>query len=273
MDIGIIDYWANRGDSILHRASAPSKVVAAALIVGGVVMTANLFVLLAIYLAVAAVIISARLPALRIAAIAAYPAIFALIFAVSRWDGSLLSPAIIVLRSLAAALTMLMLITTTPYPQVFATFHRFVPRAVGDGLFLTYRSLFIILDLLGDIWIALRLRGGVTRGRYVKNVVNVSYGLGLLALRAFRLSQRLYDVMRLRGYAGRLVARRRARKLSACDLYPLGLGASLAALSAATTLWPAILIPYVGYAPLAALAALLGAAACTHLTAPRVGRG
>ena len=273
MDIGIIDYWANKGDTALHRASAPSKVAAVTLIVGSVVVTDSFFVLLTIYLLVAAAIVSARLPALKIAGIAAYPAIFALIFAASRWDGSILNLAVLVLRSLTAALTMLMLITTTPYPEVFATFYRFLPRAVGDGLFLTYRSLFLMLGFMGNIWIALRLRGGLTRGRFVQNVVNLSDAVGLLVLRALRLSQRFYDVMRVRGYAGRIVARRRRRELSRYDLYPLGLGAFLAGLAVAARFWPDILIPYVGLAPLTALAVLMGVLAYTRMTAPKMGRG
>jgi energy-coupling factor transporter transmembrane protein EcfT len=112
VDVGSIDYWANKGDSALHKASAPSKVLATALIIAGVLVTGSLFVLLAIYLAVAVAIVSARLPARRIATIAAYPAIFALIFAVSRWDGNIVNTAVIVVKALDAALTPSTIVVT-----------------------------------------------------------------------------------------------------------------------------------------------------------------
>lgn len=272
MDVGRIDYWANKGDSVLHKASALSKVLAAALIIAGVLATSNLFVLLTIYLAVAAAIVSTRLPAHKIALIAAYPAIFALIFAVSRWDGDVIDVAVILLRALGAALTMLMLITTTPYPQVFAVFHRLLPPIVGEGLFLTYRALFILLDLVGDVWTALRLRGGIGR-RWGRSIANVSMAFGILLIRAFTLSQRLYDVMILRGYAGRLAARPRRRRVSMHDAYPLGLGLSLAALSAASRIWADVLAEYLFYAPLAALLILVATAVYTQVKMPGAVRG
>lgn len=268
MDIGSIDYWAIKGDSALHKASAPSKVLATALIIAGVLVTGSLFVLLTIYLAIATAIVSTRLPARRIALIAAYPALFALIFGVSQWGGNVINVAVIVLKALDAALTMLMLITTTSYPQVFAVFHRFLPPIVGDGLFLTYRSLFILLDLVGDVWTALRIRGGIGRRRWARSIANVSMALGILLIRAFTLSQRLYDVMILRGYAGQLVARPRWRRVSIHDAYPLGLGLSLAALSAASRIWAHALADYLGYTSLAALMILAATAIYTRATMP-----
>ena len=173
---------------------------------------------------------------------------------------------------MAVALTMLMLMTTTPYPQLFAILHRFLPRAVGDGLLLTYRFLFVLLDLIGDIWTALRLRGGLTSGRHVRNVAHISAGFGLLFLRAIALSERLYAAMRVRGYAGRLMAKRRST-FSGDDLYPLCLGLSLAGLSVASSLWPAIVVDYLGYALLLALGLLLASIVYTRLLPPQMTSG
>ncbi len=206
MDISTIDYWAVHGRSPLHRASAPSKLLAAGLLIAAVVIAQDPFSLAATYLLVAAGIAFARLPLLRLLALAAYPAVFALLFAVSQWTGSLMGSLVIIGKAMTAAATMVLLITTTPYPQLFALLRRFLPGIVADGLLLTYRSLFLMLALVDDLVTALRLRGGLSRRRYLHNSRSLAMGLGLLLVRAIGLSERLYDVLRLRGYAGRLAA-------------------------------------------------------------------
>ena len=62
MDIGTVDYWANNGRSSMHRASPTAKLLAAGLIVAAVIASEDPFLLLTIYLAVAAVIVSTKLP-------------------------------------------------------------------------------------------------------------------------------------------------------------------------------------------------------------------
>ena len=47
MDIAAIDYWATSGTSALHRASAPAKLSAAALLVAAVVTGRDIFVVAA----------------------------------------------------------------------------------------------------------------------------------------------------------------------------------------------------------------------------------
>ena len=54
MDIGTVDYWANNGRSSMHRASPTAKLLAAGLIVAAVIASEDPFLLLTIYLAVAA---------------------------------------------------------------------------------------------------------------------------------------------------------------------------------------------------------------------------
>jgi cobalt/nickel transport system permease protein len=139
-------------------------------------------------------------------AIAAYPTIFALFFAASQWNGSLLGPATILLKALTAAQAMVLLVTTTPYPDIFAAIGRVMPRLLADGLFLTYRSFFLLLREMGRTVTALRLRGGLKQGSHISNAANMARALGMLLVRAMDLSERLYAVLRVRGYRGRLEA-------------------------------------------------------------------
>lgn len=258
MDIGTIDYWATSGTSPLHRASALSKLISAGLLIAAVIVTRDIFLLLAIYLVVAAGVALARLPILRVLTIAAYPAIFALLFAASRWTGSLLGPLLILGKAVTAAAIMVALITTTPYPQIFAALRRLLPALVTDALFLTYRSLFILLDLLGDLLTALWLRGGLSRGRLLHNARNLAGGLGLLLLRAISLSEGLYQVLRLRGYSGKLAGGVRRRIFTGYDLLPLLVGATMLGAAAIFRLVPET-AEYNGYLLLAALISLLAA--------------
>ncbi len=224
MDIAIIDYWANNKESILHRASALSKILAVGMIIAAILITRDPFVVIAIYLTLVALIIFAGLPWVRILIIGAYPAIFALLLAAAYWRAGWVGPLNIVARAMAAALAMLMLITTTPYPDIFGLFSRFMPIIVSDALFVTYRSLFILLELMDHLLTGLRLRIGLSRKYFIRNLQPIGTALGVLVIHSFDRSQRLYDVMRLRGYRGRLGGSTRWRQLSLNDLLPLAVG-------------------------------------------------
>ncbi|HVY56120.1 MAG TPA: energy-coupling factor transporter transmembrane component T [Thermodesulfobacteriota bacterium] len=204
MDVSSIDYYANHGTSFLHRARAFSKIVFAALVIASVVVSSSFYTLLAVYISLLSLAVWTRLPVFKIVTIAAYPAIFAVIFAAASWNGSWMNAGIIVLKALSASLAMVILIVTTPYPDVFSCIGPVLPDIVTEGLFLTYRSLFILLELTDNLIKGLRVRGGLTHGRYARNVVNFSSGIGLLLVRGFDLSEKFYGVLKIRGYSGRL---------------------------------------------------------------------
>ena len=233
MDIYLIDYWAQSGQSRWHQASALAKIIGTALTIAAVVLSGDVFVLVAIYLLLAAVVAGPRLDTRRILLIAAYPGLFAVLFALSRWDGDWLTPATIMAKALTAALATVLLIVTTPYPDVFAALQRVLPRLVGDALFLTYRAFFLTLESMDHLLTALRLRGGLVPGHYLTNARNIASSLGLLLINSLDMSQRLYDVLAVRGYSGRLAGSDRWRRLSPYDWPPIGLGVLALALSLA----------------------------------------
>ncbi len=225
MDVSAIDYYANHGASFLHGARALSKIIFAGLVIASVVISGDFYILLAIYVSLLSLLIWTRLPVLKIVTIAAYPAIFALIFAAASWNGSWVSAGVIVLKALCAALAMVILIVTTPYPDVFSSIGPVLPGIITEGLFLTYRSLFILLELADNLVKGLRVRGGLTRGRYIKNVVNFSSGIGLMLVRGLDLSEKFYGVLNVRGYSGRLSGGERSEKSGANDFTALVIGA------------------------------------------------
>jgi len=180
------------------------------------VVTWNLFVALALLVAVAATAVSARID-LRLAfTLAAYPSLFALIFALASAPDPL-TGATIVIKAVAAGLCAVTVVLTTPYPHIFAPVQRVVPGIVGDALLMTYRSVFILAEKFGDLLRAVRLRAGISARQPVRAARATTRALGGLLLYSFDLSQREYDILRLRGYEGGLRVSTRASSDRAAD--------------------------------------------------------
>ncbi|MDY0087922.1 MAG: energy-coupling factor transporter transmembrane component T [Coriobacteriia bacterium] len=203
MHIGRIDESAVLGSSWLHRVSPVSKLVAFAFLLAAVITSWNALLLASLAIMLATIAISARLDGRLIIPLAGYPALFAIIFAFSA-STSLLGGATVVLKAVVAALGAIIVILTTPYPSVFAPIQRIVPAIVGDALLMTYRSLFLLFEKFGNLITAARLRAGLRFGHPLRSARMTTRALAGLLVYSFDLSQRSYDIMRVRGYEGRL---------------------------------------------------------------------
>lgn len=203
MDVRAIDVSATTGRSALHRAAPAAKLAAFALVLTAMVVQHNVFLVLGVALVVAAIAIGARLPLRLVFGLAAYPAVFATVFAFAAAP-DVLTGSLFVVKAVGAALAAVVLICSTPYPQVFAPLQRVLPEVVGDAMLMTYRALFLLAEKFDRLRIAIRLRSGLARRQPLRAARATVSALGSLVLYAFDLSQREYDVMRLRGYEGRL---------------------------------------------------------------------
>lgn len=206
MDIAVIDESATTGSSPLHRTSPVAKLLAFTCVLTGVIVNQNVLVVAGITLALASAVVAWRLPAKPIAALAFYPAFFAGIFALASAP-DLLTGMLFVAKALTAALAALVLMFTTPYPQVFAPVQRVVPGIVGDAMLMTYRSFFLLAEKFQHLLTAVKLRSGFSRRDLLRTARGTTSALGGLLLYSFDLAQRDYDIMRLRGYEGRLRAK------------------------------------------------------------------
>jgi energy-coupling factor transporter transmembrane protein EcfT len=203
MDVRAVDLSATTGTSGLHRASPLTKLAAFVLVLTATVAQQNAFVVLGIALLLASLVLGSRLRAGLVFSLAAYPGLFALVFAFAaapEW----LTGALFVLKAMTAALAAVTLVATTPYPQVFAPLQRVLPEIVGDALLMTYRSLFLLVDKFERLRMAVRLRSGLAGRAPLRAARAAASSLGGLVLYAFDLAEREYDVMRIRGYEGRL---------------------------------------------------------------------
>lgn len=204
MNLSVVDASATKGSSPLHRAVPVAKLIAVAGVLVSVVVSTNVLVVMTLTLVLAGAAIAMRLKWRAIFALAAYPAIFAALFAFAAAP-QLLAAALIVAKAVTAALSVILLLFTTPYPQVFAPLQRYVPAVLGDALLMTYRSLFLLLDKFSHTVTAARLRAGVVGNSPVRSATAMTRALGGVLLYSVDLSQRTHDVMHLRGYDGRLV--------------------------------------------------------------------
>lgn len=203
MDVRAIDLSATSGHSRLHAAGPVAKLAAFALVLTGVVIQQNVLIIAACGLVLAAVVVGSRLPARAVFGLAAYPAVFAIVFAFAAAP-DVLTGALFVARAVTAALGAIVLVFSTPYPQLFAPLQRVVPEIVGDAMLMTYRSLFLLADKFEHLRLAVRLRSGLSRGHPVRAARATASALGSLVLYALDLSEREYDILRIRGYEGGL---------------------------------------------------------------------
>lgn len=236
MDVAIIDYYANHGTSFLHKAKVLWKIVFTALVIASIIITNELYMLIGIYITLVTIAVWTKLPVSRIIIIAAYPAIFALIFAFLVWNGNWIKAGVIILKALSAALTMVLLIVSTPYPDVFNVLRPLLPRVIAEGLFVTYRSVFILLELTDELIRGLKVRGGLTRRKYLKNIKNFSFGIGLLLVKGFDYSEKFYGMMNIRGYGGRIAATNTKMTMNRNDLLAILIGLLIFAIVVTTVI-------------------------------------
>lgn len=259
MDIGAVDRSATSDIGWLHRVSPVAKLIAFVLLIASVIVTWNVLLALGLFLALFAAAVTARLDLRLTLSLAAYPALFALIFALASAP-DLLYGTVIVLKAVTAGLSAVIVILTTPYPQVFAPVQRVVPGIVGDALLMTYRSTFLLLGKFGNLLRAVKLRAGL-RGRHpVLAARAVTQALGGLLLYSMDLSEREYDIMRVRGYSGRLRVRLPKSRSRLADAALVSAAALALAISVVWRLGWVELNPYSWLLPIPALLLLAGAA-------------
>ncbi len=174
------------------------------------------------YVVLLVVAAAARLPWLRMMWLSLYAAVFTVLYIVSL-RGDMLAHAVLIVKAITPALAVLMLIVSTPYPRIFSLLSAVLPEILAAGLFMTYRTLFILLDMMDNFVAAIRLRGGFSPGSLYKNSANISKGIGMLLVRAVERSSRLYAVMVVRGYSGSM-AEQGPVKMHREDWLPLGTG-------------------------------------------------
>ena len=205
MDIAYIDQLANNGDGCLHKASVISKFLMTVSIIGAVVVSTRIYQLLSVLGILIVLNIINRLPLRKILHFIIYPVFFSVVFALMYFQYSFEAGFVIILKAVVAAKGMLLLITTTPYPQIFGILSRFLPGMVTDAMLFTYRIFFILLEKIRKSLIVIKLRGGFRPSNIIFNVKNLAAVIGIIFINAFDMSDRMYHIYALRGYSGNMM--------------------------------------------------------------------
>lgn len=200
IDILAIDRWSASGDGWLHRASAPAKMGVALAFVGALIVSSQAVPLAVLYAALVAALLTSRLPALPVLGLSLLPVAMSALFALTRLGTTWESALVIVEKGAITSLALLLVVATTPAPELFRAARRLMPATLADILFLAYRSIFILLGRALAAREALRLRA--SRVSILRQLRRNALVGALAVLRATELASEQYAAMRLRGYPG-----------------------------------------------------------------------
>ena len=225
MWISLLDYLAYSLDSFWHRASAFSKILFLGFTIISVVISTNPYFIISVFVLILIFMFASRLPVLTLSILLLYPLFFGIVFAVSRVGEAASLPIVTILRSVTAASAVLLVISTTNYVDLFSTLQKVMPVSIGDAMFITYRSFFIILDSFRNTIKIARLRGAY---RFFGLVRNLFYGgrvLGHSFINAYETNEITQLAMSVRGYEGRIVssAKRKGKTLNDVIIILLGI--------------------------------------------------
>jgi cobalt/nickel transport system permease protein len=204
-----IERWS-RGSSAIHRCAAPAKVLAAlALLICIAVSKSGGAAACGAVLLGIAVAAGLPIPGVLWSAAAVLP--FALCFAVaSAFAGDSARAAWLVIRAYLSALAALLLIATTPMPDLIAGLEWLrVPLFLLQVMQFLYRYLIV----LAEEATAMRQAGSARGGSLGKlRFRQAAAAAGVLFARSYARAEAIHRAMLSRGFEGRLPARIRARE-------------------------------------------------------------
>lgn len=218
--IYLIDYYSNTIKSVIHRVTVVSKTIFLLLVLLSIVVSKSFSSLFLILFIIIVLIMMAKLPVLKILKWSLYPAFFASLFAISQIQYGLL-PLQTMLRAIDAVLLTLLIVCTTPYPAFFSLVSR-VSIILANVFFTAYRYFFLVVDEIQTKIRVMKVRGGYIGGP-IKILKNIGLLIGRLFIHSIERSERLYDIMVVRGYQG-VVFSRISLKFGLADLLFIAIG-------------------------------------------------
>jgi energy-coupling factor transporter transmembrane protein EcfT len=202
IQLSYLDYLAVEGKSWLYRLSPVVKMFGVVLVLFGVVTVRSIPGLLALYAVLLSLFLVSRIP-LRVFPLTLYPLLFAFFFIfISGFQFYFIG--LVFLKVLSSTTSVVLLLATTPYPAIFAVLGKVLPSLFVTALFLTYRSVFILLNIFEETQHAIYLRGGFQWRHPWRSVVNISNAFGHLLIKGIDASEEMYESMMLRGFKNKI---------------------------------------------------------------------
>jgi energy-coupling factor transporter transmembrane protein EcfT len=205
IQLSYLDYIAVERKSVLHRLSPTLKIIGMGLVLLGIVTLRVLPGLLLLYGILLLLFFLSRIP-IKIFSLTLYPLLFALLFIfISGFQIHFIL--MVFLKVLCGSTGVVLLLATTPYPSIFSVLGRVLPSSFVTALFLTYRSIFILLNILEETQHALYLRGGFQWRHPWRSLINISNAFGHLIIKGIDASEKMYESMMLRGFKNKVYYR------------------------------------------------------------------
>jgi len=202
IQLSYLDYLAVEGKSRLHRLPPVVKMFGVFLVLLGVVTVRGIPGLLALYAVLLSLFLVSRVP-LRVFPLTLYPLLFCFFFIfISGFQFYFIG--LVSLKVLSGTTSVVLLLATTPYPAIFAVLGKVLPSLFVTALFLTYRSIFILLNIFEETQHAIYLRGGFQWRHPWRSVVNISNAFGHLLIKGIDASEEMYESMMLRGFKNKI---------------------------------------------------------------------
>jgi len=206
-----IDAWS-RGKSPIHQRHAAARILATlVLLVSIATLHPGAALACACYLALlVAAVAAARLPIPAMAWMAAAVLPFALCFAlVSVIEGNVELAGWLVVRAYLSSFTALLLIATTPMPELIAGLEWLrAPRFLMQVMQFLYRYLIVLMEEAGAMKQASLSRAGSLR---VLEFRQAAAAAGVLFARSYARAEAIHRAMLARGFEGRLPVFRKTR--------------------------------------------------------------
>lgn len=203
MKISDLDYYSIHGNTFFHKIPAAYKLLGVLSVILCAVFIMNLQFFILLYCAILSLIIFSKLPKLQPVLLSAYSLIFVLIFILSFRNISPEMAFTVIFKVLSITAAFSVIILTTPYTKIFEILSKFLPSFLTDALYLTYRSIFLLLDIFENLKLASYIRGGIKIQKPAKWLKYIGNSIGFLVIKSFESSEKFYDTLRIRGYSGK----------------------------------------------------------------------
>ncbi|WP_353894272.1 energy-coupling factor transporter transmembrane component T [Proteinivorax hydrogeniformans] len=222
MDLFNLDHIALHTKAPFHDSSVIIKMCFVLITVGLLIATTAAMYPIFIFALIVVVMLTNKVPVLKILPLLFYPIFFTGLFTLlagyplnySLW---------LISKSCTIALSLLLLVSTTPIYKIFSVMQKVLPTFFVDALFFTYRSLFIFQQLFTNLFTVLKLKGGFDNRKILKNTKNMGSLVAITFIRALDSAQNMADVMKIRGYSCGNLKQTAKFNTNVWDLYPGGL--------------------------------------------------
>lgn len=190
-------------DSPLHRLNLRVKLgISLSLLIAIAVIPFHWEILLILFLGLVGLFLLARIPltyvckrALVILPFLLFIIVFIPLFRTQTWQVAWQTFA----RAICSILTLILFVSTTRFPVLLQTLDDLgVPTMIVQVLAFIYRFFFVLIGELEQMELASRARAPHRRKIYYYKAL--SRMLGMLIIRSYERSERVYQAMQLRGY-------------------------------------------------------------------------